>query len=93
MKRFVVVIIISAVVVAGVVSWFASTRPDGLERVAEDAGFSGKAKAPLFSVLPDYTIPGREGFLSNAAAGIVGVFAVFAFVYLAGRLLSRAGRR
>jgi len=92
-KRFTVVILIAAVVVAGFVSWFASTRPDGLERIAEDTGFAGKAKAPLFSVLPDYAVPGKEGFLSNAVAGVVGVFAVFAFVYAAGRLLSRAGRR
>jgi hypothetical protein len=35
-----------ALVLAGVLSFFASTEPDGLNRVAEDKGFAHTAKQP-----------------------------------------------
>ncbi len=92
MKRYVIVMLILSIIVAGGLSWFASTHPDGLERVAEDTGFSDRAGEPSFTLMPDYTIPGREGFVWNALAGIAGVLAVFAVAWGAGRLLSR-GRR
>jgi len=79
--------------VAGVVSWFASTHPDGLERVAEDHGFIGKAIGPLFSILPDYTVPGLRGFVSNGAAGVIGVLATFGFVMLVGKVITVRKKR
>lgn len=79
--------------VAGVVSWFASTHPDGLERVAEDHGFIGKAIGPLFSILPDYTVPGLSGFVSNGVAGVIGVLATFGFVMLVGKVITTRKKR
>jgi len=83
---------IVSIVVAGVVSWFASSHPDGLERVAEDHGFIGKAVGPLFSILPDYTVPGLRGFVSNGAAGVIGVLATFGFVMLVGKIVTARKR-
>ncbi|NTU84227.1 MAG: cobalamin biosynthesis protein CbiM [Chloroflexales bacterium] len=59
----------------------ASGDPDGLERVAEDHGFLGRAQAPAFHLLPDYSIPGLDGPLSTILSGIVGLLIVFALVY------------
>ncbi len=51
-----------AAALALLVSPFASTHPDGLERVAEDQGFIEKAEEtePAWknAPLPDYTVPG-----------------------------------
>lgn len=66
---------------AALLSPLASSSPDGLERVAEDQGFLGRALNPLFHVLPDYTIPGLNGDLSTILAGVIGLLIVFALVY------------
>ena len=72
--------------VAGVASWFASSHPDGLERVAEKLGFADKAQEPEMSLLPDYTVPGLPGFISNGLAGIIGVIATFGLAMAIGRI-------
>jgi cobalt/nickel transport system permease protein len=59
----------------------ASGDPDGLERVAEDQGFLGRAQGPAYNLLPDYSIPGLDGPLSTIIAGLVGLLIVFALVY------------
>jgi Na+/H+-dicarboxylate symporter len=67
----------------------ASGDPDGLERVAEDQGFLGAALDALYSIIPDYTIPGVDGNLSTVIAGLIGVAIVFAIMVGLGRLLAR----
>jgi cobalt/nickel transport system permease protein len=56
-----------------VLSPLASSQPDGLEWVAEQAGFLHTAQAPSYNLIPDYLFPG----ISNAAtativAGVLG---------------------
>jgi cobalt/nickel transport system permease protein len=67
---------------------FASSNPDGLERVAEDLGFLGQGLDAPYSFLPDYTIPflGETG-LSTILAGAIGALIVATVVVGAGRLL------
>ena len=60
----------------------ASPDPDGLERVAGDHGFLGTAQDALYSILPDYTIPGVDGNLSTILAGLIGVVIVFGLMVL-----------
>lgn len=67
----------------------ASADPDGLERVAEDQGFLASARDALFSIIPDYTVPGIDGNLSTILAGLIGVALVFGLVVLLGRVLAR----
>lgn len=71
-----------ALVLGAVLSPLASSRPDGLERVAEDKGFAEKAQAEPASSgspLPDYTVPGvRSERASTALAGAIGTAAAFA---------------
>ena len=59
-------------ILAGVVSFFASSSPDGLEAVAENHGFLGQASESLFGkwALADY---GGVGGIPVGVAGIVGV--------------------
>ncbi|MCU0281209.1 MAG: PDGLE domain-containing protein [Acidimicrobiia bacterium] len=65
-----------ALLVAGVVSGFASGDPDGLERVSIDEGFDEAAAdhALADSPLADYAVEGvDDGRLSTGLAGIIGV--------------------
>lgn len=62
-----------ALLVAGVVSFYASSSPDGLERVAEDQGFIGQAEEhpARESPLADYAARGVDD--ERAAGGLAGV--------------------
>lgn len=75
-RRFAVVFLLVALVVAGVVSFYASGDPDGLTKVAEDKGFAAQEKEhPLSgSPLSDYGVKGVENErLSVGLAGVIGV--------------------
>ena len=86
-------LILVGVLIAGLVAassaWLASGDPDGLERVAEDKGFIDAAEDPGYEILPDYTIPGIDGELSTALAGILGVAIMLGVGLGAGYLLRR----
>ncbi len=65
-----------AVLLAGVVSFYASGSPDGLERVAADKGFNAGEKASSVGHWPlaDYGVKGVENErLSLGVAGVAGV--------------------
>ena len=78
-------------VLVALFSPFASSHPDGLERVAEDKGFSGVADSPPYELISDYVFPwvGNED-LATILSGIVGVLIVAAVVLAVGFLLARA---
>lgn len=74
-KFFALAILISALL-AGGVSFYASSSPDGLEKVAEDVGFIETAEDHTFSdfTLSDYGIAGLENArFSVGIAGLIGV--------------------
>lgn len=78
MKKFYATFFLAAVVLAGVVSFYASSHPDGLEKVAEQQGFLDRAKdsAVSGSPLADYGVAGvGSERLSVGLAGVVGVIA------------------
>ena len=89
-----VVGLLITVVVVILAAAFASSDPDGLERVAEDQGFLDAAQGSSFQIIPDYTVPGIDGTVSTIIAGIIGVAIVFAAVFVLGRVIARrrAGR-
>jgi cobalt/nickel transport system permease protein len=79
-----------AVIVVMVLAPLASPDPDGLERVAGDTGFLAAAQDALYSILPDYTIPGIEDpVVSTIVSGLIGVAIVFGVAVFLGRLLAR----
>lgn len=64
--------VLVAALLAGIVSFYASSSPDGLERVAEDKGFIGQARDHALGEQPlaDY---GEVGGIPVGVAGLVGV--------------------
>jgi hypothetical protein len=88
-KKFVLTMLGVALFVAGILSYYASSSPDGLERVTQDIGFGGKAGEPFFALIPDYSFPGLEGFMANGLAGIIGVAATYGLVVIVGKIIAR----
>lgn len=68
-----------ALFVGAILSPFASSWPDGLEKVAEEHGFIDKAsEKPIApALMPDYEMPGIEGSWSTSAAGCLGTLIVY----------------
>ena len=82
-------LVIAAAVII-ILAPLASSDPDGLERVAEDAGFIGMAQNIFSGLLGDYAIPGIDSpTLSTILSGLLGVAIVVALVYVLGRLVAR----
>ncbi|MFM1786456.1 MAG: hypothetical protein RL228_406 [Actinomycetota bacterium] len=77
LKKFYLAFFFVAIALAGGVSYYASSHPDGLEKVAENEGFLDTAKdsAVSGSPLADYGITGLDNErLSVGLSGIAGVF-------------------
>ncbi|MFD8209206.1 energy-coupling factor ABC transporter permease [Streptomyces sp. NPDC059695] len=73
--------VVTALVLAGFVSFYASASPDGLEKVAADQGIDAKVEdhAAADSPLADYGVKGVEApRLSGGLAGVIGVGATLA---------------
>jgi hypothetical protein len=85
----------AALVIAVFISPLASYWPDGLERVAENLGFSKKAAQSGTSVwahspLPDYLIPGiQDKGWATALAGLLGTLVMVGLGWGLARLLRR----
>ncbi|MEZ5117679.1 MAG: cobalt ECF transporter T component CbiQ [Candidatus Nanopelagicales bacterium] len=74
-----------SVVLAGVVSFYASAAPDGLEKVAEDQGFLASAEdsAVAGSPLADYGVAGvSDERFSVGLAGLIGVLIMVAVAFV-----------
>jgi len=81
-----------AVFLAVIISPFASSSPDGLEKVAEDKGFlhKGEIKPIISSPIPDYTWPGLASEkIATSVAGVFGTLLVFGVSCLAAVLIKR----
>jgi cobalt/nickel transport protein len=86
-------ILVVALVLAGVVSFYAASTPDGLSKVSQDKGFDSTAtthgtdEGPFAGYEASFVDDGR---LSKGAAGVVGVLVV---LVLAGGLTLVLRRR
>ncbi|WP_193608330.1 PDGLE domain-containing protein [Nocardioides lijunqiniae] len=92
-RRFFVIGLLAALLIAGVGSYYASSHPDGLEFVAGETGFLDSADEPKTGDSPfaDYQTSGVEDErLSGGLAGVVGVALV---LVLAGGLAYAVRRR
>ena len=77
-KSFLISGFIASLFLAGVVSFYASSNPDGLEKVAEDIGFIETAEYHTYAegALADYGVKGVDNArLSTGLAGVIGVVA------------------
>jgi cobalt/nickel transport protein len=94
-QTWLTVALVAALVVAGLVSYWASAAPDGLEKTSAAAGLlSPENSAPaLPAPLKNYQVAGRSNHIhSNALAGLAGALLVLVLIFAAGRLLSRKGK-
>ena len=97
-KGFMWVALGVALLAATFVSPFASSSPDGLDRVANDQGFVEKAEAEGAQVwrhapLAEYAFPGvKNRSVATGLAGLVGTAGIFALV-LGGATLLRKGKK
>lgn len=81
-KWFVVTAVLVSLALAGLASYYASSSPDGLNRVAADHGLDEKQKksAADDSPLAGYDAKGVDnGRLSGGLAGVAGVAVVLVF--------------
>ncbi|MCL4376860.1 MAG: PDGLE domain-containing protein [Actinobacteria bacterium] len=85
-RIFILLFAIAAVIVGLFLSPFASSYPDGLEKVAQNLGFADKASnfVNFKFIIPDYLFPGiKSTFWQTSLAGFFGIliiFAVFAII-------------
>ncbi len=84
-RLIILVGLLLAGVLAALISPFASSAPDGLERVAANLHFDQQAKetpAWRWALFPDYLAPGLANEpVATGVAGLLGVVAVFAGAY------------
>lgn len=73
LKKFLIIAIFLSVLVAGGLSSFASSSPDGLEKVSADKGLDANVtdSAVSGSIFADYSVSGLEN--STWLAGIIGL--------------------
>jgi hypothetical protein len=85
MRLFTILALALAVGLATAVSPFASSSPDGLERVAEDKAFLDQGRLASVqedSPVPDYAFPGVDNArVATGLAGFAATLGVFALGY------------
>ena len=95
-RIFVILALAVAVGLATAVSPFASSSPDGLEKVAEKKEFLDQGRLAGIqedSPIPDYAFPGVDNErLATGLAGFLGTLAVFALGYGLAFVLRRRER-
>lgn len=95
-RTFFVGFALVAVLLAGVVSYFASAAPDGLTKVAEEHGIAAAEQEHATSGSPfaGYSAEWLDnGLLSGGLAGVVGVAVVLLLAGGLGRVLRRKADR
>lgn len=83
-RKFIIVGAIVSLFLAAFLSFYASSNPDGLEKVGESIGFIETAKdsAVADSPLADYGVEGVEDArISGALAGVIGLAVTAAVSY------------
>ena len=75
-KKLLVIGLLASIVIAGFLSFYASSHPDGLEKVSADQGLDVTAvdSANSDSALADYGVAGVENERASAfLGGVIGV--------------------
>ena len=95
-RAFVIAGLGIALLIAVFVSPFASSDPDGLDRVAQDLKFDEKAvedapaqRLPFYSVFDEYALRGVPEGIATPLAGLIGTLATFGLAWGLGKLVVR----
>lgn len=91
-KRWIILALIT-IAIACLLSPWASSHPDGLERVAEDHGFLHQETAVNeLAAIPDYEVAGIPwAAVSIGLAGAIGIIIMAAVLFGLTRSLTRSG--
>lgn len=77
-----------------VISPLASSKPDGLEWVAENLDFLNLAQDPSYNIIPDYVMPGVQNeALATILAGVIGTAITIAVVLILTKRKSQAASK
>jgi len=88
MKGYVKALILILVCLAILIP-FASSDPDGLEKVAETLGIE-ETESTSAGLMPDYTVPTIENsYISTLSAGVLGVFLVLGAALVLGMIITK----
>ena len=95
-RKFYIIGFIVSLFLAGVVSFYASSSPDGLEKVAQDIGFIDTAKdhTNADGALADYGVKGIDN--ERASVGVAGIIGVIGTAVVAGigfKLIARKPKK
>lgn len=90
-KKEIIIGLVLSLLVGVILSPFASSWPDGLERVAENYGFIQQAHETSLTpaIIPDYEMPGLHGGWSTAAAGFLGTSVMYFAGFGMAKVLSK----
>ena len=95
-RAFIVTGLGIALLIAIVLSPFASKNPDGLDRVSEDLKFGEKElkdkpaqKLPFYAIFDEYAVRGVPEQIATPLAGLAGTLVTFGLAWGAGKLLVR----
>ncbi len=84
----------AALILAVIVSPFASPDPDGLDRVAEDLEFNHQAQEetiasdlPFAQVFDEYSVQGLPDGVATSLAGLIGTLVTFGLAWGLGKIL------
>lgn len=95
-KKEILIGLMIALLIVVLLAPFASSSPDGLERVAEDLAFLEKAedKELISSPIPDYVIPGLENeALAGILAGVTGTLVTFGVMMIFAKMLAASKKK
>ncbi|MEJ2241527.1 MAG: PDGLE domain-containing protein [Candidatus Bathyarchaeota archaeon] len=88
MNKYIKALILIVVCLAFLIP-FASSDPDGLERVAENLGVE-ETNSSANGLMPDYNVPiVQSSYGSTLIAGIIGVFLVLGAAFILGKILTK----
>lgn len=87
-------LLLAALIIAAVLAPLASRNPDGLDRVAQDQGFAGRAKTVLRGPFPEYAVAGiKHSGVSTAVAGVGGTLLTLALGLGVATLIVKRGSK
>ncbi len=82
------------------ISPFASSDPDGLDRVSQDLEFADQAasevpaeKLPFYAVFEEYSLRGVPDTLATPLAGLLGTVVTFGLAWGTGKLLGNVSSK
>jgi cobalt/nickel transport protein len=85
-----------ALIIAVFLSPFASSDPDGLDRVAQDLQFENQAvehppahQLPFYAIFAEYALRGVPASVAKPLAGLIGTVATFGIAWGLGKILIR----